>query len=83
METIEKKQSLVETNELVMSNRINLIVKQHVEIVSHIKQISDMQSEIAKQLVKQHEDIESLYIGLGLKKELSYYSFDLMNAEEH
>ena len=60
-----------------------VITTQHVEIVKHIKQLSVMQSEIAQQLVKQHEDIEALYIGLGLKKDLSYYSFDMMNAEEH
>lgn len=54
-----------------------------MEIINHIKQISNVQGEIAQQLVKQHEDIETLYIGLGLKKDLSYYSFDMMNAEEH
>ena len=35
------------------------------------------------QVVKQHSETESLYKALGLKKDLSYYSFNLMNEEEH
>ena len=83
MEKIEKNQTLIERHREDISAQLSAIVEQHLKIVSHIKQLSNVQGEIAQQLVKQHEDIETLYIGLGLKKDLSYYSFDMMNAEEH
>ena len=38
---------------------------------------------IAQQAVHQHESLEELYKALGLKKDLSYYSFNMMDAEEH
>jgi len=83
VEKIEKNQTLIEKHKEETAAQLSAIIKQHVEIIGHIKQISNVQGEIAQQLVKQHEDIETLYIGLGLKKDLSYYSFDMMNAEEH
>jgi len=42
-----------------------------------------LQTDIANQILQQHESVEELYKALGLKKDLSYYSFDLMNQEEH
>jgi len=60
-----------------------LLVKQHLEIISQIKQLSTIQSELAQQVVNQHEDMENLYKVLGLKKDLSYYSFNMMDAQEH
>lgn len=83
VERIEENQTLVEKHKEETAAQMSAIIKQHMEIINHIKQISNVQGEIAQQLVKQHEDIETLYIGLGLKKDLSYYSFDMMNAEEH
>ena len=83
VERIEENQTLIEKHREETAAQMSAIIKQHMEIINHIKQISNVQGEIAQQLVKQHEDIETLYIGLGLKKDLSYYSFDMMNAEEH
>ena len=83
VERIEENQTLIEKHKEETAAQLNRIIIQHVEIIGHIQQISIVQGEIAQQLVKQHEDIETLYIGLGLKKDLSYYSFDMMNAEEH
>jgi len=60
-----------------------LLVQQHSNVVSQIKQLTVIQGEIAQQVVKQHEEIEALYIALGLKKDLSYYSFDMSNIQEH
>lgn len=83
VERIEESQTLIEKHKEETAAQMSAIIKQHMEIINHIKQISNVQGEIAQQLVKQHEDIETLYVGLGLKKDLSYYSFDMMNAEEH
>lgn len=60
-----------------------LLVKQQANIISQLRQITTIQGEIAQQVVKQHEEIESLYKALGLKKDLSHYSYNIMNAEEH
>ena len=62
---------------------MKILVQQHLELLKQIKLISSMQTEIANQIVKNHEDTETLYKALGLKKDLSYYSFNLMDAEEH
>ena len=83
MEAIERKQILIESRKKESTNQIKVIIEQHIEIVHHLKQLSSVQGDIAQQLLKHHEAIETLHIGLGLKEDLSYYSFDLMNAEEH
>lgn len=62
---------------------MDIIIKQHVDLVKQIKMISMLQTDIANQILQQHESVEELYKALGLKKDLSYYSFDLMNQEEH
>ena len=45
--------------------------------------LSTLQGDIAKQVVQQNEEVQALYLALGLKKDLSYYSFNIMNEEEH
>ena len=60
-----------------------LIVKQHLEMIQQVKQLSLLQADIAKQIVAQHEETDQLYKALGLKKDLSYYSFNLYNEEGH
>lgn len=62
---------------------MELIIKQHLEVVDQIKQISMLQADIAKQIINQHEDTEQLYKALGLKKDLSYYSFNTHLKEGH
>lgn len=67
----------------MMKTQNDLIAKQHLEILASLKSVSTLQSEIAKQVINQHEETEALYKVLGLKKDLSYYSFNIMNEEEH
>ena len=59
------------------------IIRQHLELIKQIRQISTVQAEMTKQIVKQHEDTETLLKALGIQKDLSYYSFDLCNEEGH
>ena len=79
MENIERK--MVETKEL--EDKLQMIITQHATMIKNVHSLSTLQQDIAKQIVQQHQDVHNLYIALGLKKELSYYSFDIMNAEEH
>lgn len=60
-----------------------LLVAQHLQMLSNIKYLSNLQGEIAQQVVNQHESLEDIYKALGLKKDLSHYSFNIMNEEEH
>jgi len=62
---------------------MDIIIKQHIDLVKQIKMISMLQTDIANQIIHQHESVEELYKALGLKKDLSHYSFNLMNEEEH
>lgn len=62
---------------------MKILVKQHLELLKQIKLVSSMQTELANQIVRNHEDTEALYKALGLKKDLSYYSFNMMDMEEH
>ena len=64
-------------------SEMEIMITQHVEIIKQLKMVSNLQSEVAQQVVKQHEDTEALYKALGLKKDLSYYSFNMLNEEEH
>ena len=71
----EQLQKIEQTNEI--------IVKQHLDMIDQLKSISLLQTDIAKQIVNQHEETDQLYKALGLKKDLSYYSFNLHNEEGH
>ena len=51
--------------------------------VKNVKSITQIQGDIAKQIVNQHEEMEQLLKGLGLKKDLSYYSYNIMEQEGH
>ena len=79
MNKLEEEQKKIET----MQAKLDLIATQHIEVVTNLKAMADMQNQIAQQILLEHEKIEELYKVLGLKKDLSYYSFDIMNAEEH
>jgi hypothetical protein len=63
--------------------KMDAIIKQHLEMINQIKHVTVLQADIAKQIVIQHETTEELYKALGLKKDLSYYSFKLYNQEGH
>ena len=78
-ESHEKKKSQLEDLELKMET----IIKQHIEMINQIRHVTMLQSDIAKQIVNQHEETENLYKALGLKKDLSYYSFNLHKHEGH
>lgn len=66
-----------------METKLNLIASQHIEVVANLKAVANMQNEIAQQILLEHEKIEELYKALGLKKDLSYYSYNIMDAQEH
>ena len=80
---LSKRVEKIETQMETMKTQHDLLIKQHIEMVSNLKSMSNLQSEIAQQVINQHEETESLYKALGLKKDLSYYSFNIMNEEEH
>ena len=66
-----------------IEEQLVLLAEQHAIIMKSVHQLSTLQQDIAKQIVQQHQDVEALYLALGLKKDLSYYSFNITNAEEH
>lgn len=80
---LSKRTTQTETKLELIEEKMEIITQQHLDIIKQIKMVSMLQSDIANQVVKQHEDLETLYIALGLKKDLSYYSFNIMDAEEH
>ena len=80
---LSKKTTQNETKQKLIEEKMEIITQQHLDIIKQIKMVSMLQSDIANQVVKQHEDLETLYIALGLKKDLSYYSFNLMDEKEH
>ena len=80
---LSKRVEELETQVETMNHQNELLIKQHLELVSNLRSMSNLQGEIAQQVVSQHEETEALYKALGLKKDLSYYSFNLMNEEEH
>ena len=79
VENIETR--IVETKKV--EERMDLLMAQHAEVIKNLHSLSMLQQDIAKQIVQQHEEVHNLYIALGLKKELSYYSFNMMDAKEH
>ena len=72
---------MVETKKL--EEQMEKLVEQHVVILKNISALSTLQGDIAKQIVQQQEEVQALYLALGLKKDLSYYSFNIMDGEEH
>ena len=79
---VEKIEEKVDETKKI-EEQLVLLAEQHSIILKSVHQLSTLQQDIAKQIVKQHQDVEALYLALGLKKDLSYYSFDITNAEEH
>ena len=66
-----------------LEQQLKLIAEQHALMIKNVHSISMLQQDIAKQIVQQHEEVQALYLALGLKKDLSYYSFNITNMEEH
>jgi len=81
--SLEEQQEITQKKMELMEVKLDEVVRQHLEIVKQVKQISILQSDIAKQVINQHQETEALLKGLGLKKDLSYYSFNLHNEEGH
>ena len=72
---------LVETKKL--EDQMEQILEQHSTLIKNVHSLSSLQGNIAKQVVQQHEEVQALYLALGLKRDLSYYSFNMMDGEEH
>jgi len=87
---LSKRVIAVETIQVEQSQKVKEIeqqteeiVRQHLQVIKQVSQISLLQSDIAKQVIAQHNETEALMKGLGLTKDLSYYSFNLHNEEGH
>jgi len=80
---LSKRVDQNEKTQKKIENQLEIIAAQHLEVLKQIKMISMLQTDIANQVIQQHESLEELYKVLGLKKDLSYYSFNLMNEKEH
>lgn len=63
--------------------QLSLLMEQQSLILKSVHSLSNLQQDIAKQLVQQHKDVDALYLALGLRKDLSHYSFNMMDEEEH
>ena len=83
VDKIEDKQEIQAKKIQAIEKSTEIMVKQHLDIIDQVKQISLLQADIAKQILNQHEETDQLYKALGLKKDLSYYSFNLYNEEGH
>ena len=83
MEAVEKIQENHSTKLESVNVKMEIIVKQHLELIASVRGITQVQGDIAKQIVNQHEELDQLYKALGLKKDLSYYSYNIMDQEGH
>ena len=63
--------------------QLSLLMEQQSLILKSVHSLSNLQQDIAKQLVQQHKDVDALYLALGLRKDLSHYSFNMADEEEH
>ena len=88
--SLSKKVILLDQNQQTNLEKIEFLelqieemIEQNKMVVSQLAQISQLQTDIAKQVVTQHHETEALMKGLGLKKDLSYYSFNLHQEEGH
>ena len=87
---LSKKVFQLERNQKTSDDKIELLELQVEEMldqqkmmISQVTQVAGLQTDIAKQVVAQHHETEVLMKGLGLKQDLSYYSFNLHNEEGH
>ena len=78
---LRQKQNKKKIEEL--ESHIEEIAQQHTMVVTQLSHVAQLQGDIAKQVVNQHNETEALMKGLGLKKDLSYYSFNLHQEEGH
>lgn len=79
VEAIEEKTSEVKK----IKEEFSVISEQQQIVLKNLQTISLLQQDIVKHFVEQHKDIEALYLALGLKRELSYYSFNSNDETEH
>ena len=82
-EKLEAKQKSHNEKLKNYDTKLELIVQQHLELVASVKAITQVQGDIAKQILNQHQELDELYKALGLRKDLSYYSYNLMEEEGH
>ena len=80
---VEKVQKTQVTKIEELETQMVEIARQHLLVMKQVNQLATLQSEIANQVVAQHNETEALMKGLGLKKDLSYYSFNLHQEEGH
>lgn len=83
MQTVEKTQKTHEERLESINEKLEVIIKQHLEMVKSIRGLSQVQADIAKQILNQHEEVDQLYKALGLRKDLSYYSYNMLKERGH
>ena len=83
MQAAEKIQKIHESRLESIDLKMELIIKQHLEMVKSIGGMSQVQADIAKQILNQHEEVDQLYKALGLRKDLSYYSYNMLKEKGH
>ena len=79
-----QKLSIIQKNPYTLKSRWpSMLLSKNDWQIKNVKSITQIQGDIAKQIVNQHEEMEQLLKGLGLKKDLSYYSYNIMEQEGH
>ena len=82
---VQLNQSQTKTKTKLESLELQIEELEHQKkmMITQLSQLAQIQGEIANQVVTQHESTEALMKVLGLKKDLSYYSFNLHQEEGH
>ena len=80
---LDQKQAKTKKKVESIELQVEELIHQRKVVITQLSQLAQLQGEIAKQVVTQHQETEALMKGLGLKKDLSYYSFNLHQEEGH
>ena len=83
MVQLDQNQAKTKTKLESLELQIEELEHQKKMMITQLSQLAQIQGEIANQVVTQHEETQALMKGLGLKKDLSYYSFNLHQEEGH
>ena len=65
---LSKKTQANEQKIQKVEEQMEIIIKQHLDIVKQIKVVSMLQTDIANQVVRQHEELETLYKAMDFRR---------------
>jgi len=77
---LKEKVKILERNQKALSETLALVSSQHVDLIKQQRQVAKIQQQLAEQIVIQQEQMEELLLALGIKKPLSYYSYNMQDA---